>query len=128
MKKRFKIILGLFMLLFLSFNVFKLVQEDEMIIGVWVEESASFNDRWIIYENGYSEDFDENQIFDTYYWKINEVETPSGILISHLILTNTKDPTDNYHYEINTLNEERLVLVYQRPSGGLGKLTTYFRQ
>lgn len=129
MKTIFKLITGILILTILSFTVYQQFnQESELIVGTWVEESSSIENRWVFKSNLIINRYDDNTIYKTYTWQITEGETPSGLKISHLILTNTQDENDVYHYEINGLSEEKLVLVYQRPGGGLGKLTTYFKQ
>ena len=128
MKTAYKIITGILIFTALGFTTYQLNQEDQLIVGTWVEESTTTENRLVFYETGNLEDYYKNQISETYTWQITESQTPGGLIISHLILTNTEDPNDTYHYEINALSEERLVLVYQRPGGGIGKLTTYYKQ
>ena len=111
-----------------GFSSMKQQTETELIIGTWIEESSTFQDRIIIQNNGIYQEYDENAISDTYNWEITEKQTPSGLTLSYLILTNTQDANDVYEYEINALNNEILVLVYQRPDLGPGEPTTYIKQ
>ena len=105
----------------------QLNQEDQLIVGTWVSEDDT-SVQLVFTSDGLQKDIINGILLETYTWQITESQTPGGLIISHLILTNTEDPNDTYHYEINALSEERLVLVYQRPGGGIGKLTTYIRQ
>ncbi|RSK41774.1 hypothetical protein [Mangrovimonas spongiae] len=103
--------------------------EEELIVGTWhIEENPS--DYLFVVNNDYTATKEYGGDFETdyYSWQITESQTPSGLTVSHLILTNIANTDEQYDYEIDTLNNERLVLIYQRPGGGIGKLTTYLRQ
>lgn len=128
MKTAHKIITGILIFTALGFTTYQLSQEDQLIIGTWIEESTTIENRWVFESNNIINRYDNNTVYKSYIWQITESPTPSGLIISHLILTNTEDSNDTYHFEINTLSDEWLVLVYQRPGGGIGKLTTYIRQ
>lgn len=127
MKTAHKIITGILIFTALGFTTYQLSQEDQLIVGTWVSEDDA-NVQLIFTSDGLQKDIINGILLETYTWQITESPTPSGLIISHLILTNTEDSNDTYHFEINTLSEEWLVLVYQRPGGGIGKLTTYIRQ
>ena len=127
MKTAHKIITGILIFSALGFTTYQLNQEDQLIVGTWVSEDDT-SVQLVFTSDGLQKDIINGILLETYTWQITESQTPGGLIISHLILTNTEDPNDTYHYEINALSEERLVLVYQRPGGGIGKLTTYYKQ
>jgi hypothetical protein len=127
MKIAYKIITGILIFTALGFTTYQLNQEDQLIVGTWVSEDDT-SVQLVFTSDGLQKDIINGILLETYTWQITESQTPGGLIISHLILTNTEDPNDTYHYEINALSEERLVLVYQRPGGGIGKLTTYYKQ
>lgn len=126
MKTRVKKLLGLFIVIIvLGFTVFKTLQEDQLIVGTWVEVNSSFESRWVFYENGICEDYAENKIFETYNWTIETTspqcgqEVKTGGLFSYLKLVNVDDNSDVYCYEITNLGEEYLALWYL-PSSASG--------
>ena len=127
MKTIHKIITGILIFTALGFTTYQLNQEDQLIVGTWVSEDDT-SVQLVFTSDGLQKDIINGILLETYTWQITESQTPGGLIISHLILTNTEDPNDTCHYEINALSEERLVLVYQRPGGGIGKLTTYYKQ
>lgn len=122
-----EILIYLIILTFFGYSRLDYKKENELIIGTWIEVSSSVENRLVFYENGICEDYDENQIFETYKWEIIENTTQSGLSLYHLILINSEDTSDIYHYEINVLNEEIMIITYQIPEWGFGKPTTYLR-
>lgn len=102
--------------------------KEGLIIGTWVIEGLTLNNKWVINTDGTLQEYSGSLVDITYNWVITQGTTPSGLNISHLKITNVSDATDVYDFEIDALNDERMVLVYQRPSGGIAKRATYFRQ
>ena len=81
-----------FIILIAVFSSFALSQqqnEDDLIIGTWVEETTTIANRWVFSENGILQEYYQNQLDATYTWQITQSQTPSGLTISYLILTNT---------------------------------------
>lgn len=99
---------------------------EQKLIGTWVAEGTSFEDRWVIENNYTLKEYDADD-FTTYNWVANEGSAPSGVPFNTLEITNVDNPNDTYNYEINTLTNDKMILVYQR-SGGLGGLMTYHKQ
>lgn len=102
-------------------------QDNQLIIGTWVQEDDS-NIKMVFTADGLEKDYVNGELIDTFNWQITSGATPSGLTISHLILTNILDANDVSRFEINALNNDTLVLVFQRPGGGIGQMATYVRQ
>ena len=99
-------------------------QRETSIIDVWNPEGAAGVD-YIFSQNNLVIQIN-GQTYKTYYWAIFTGTTPSGLKISHLITENIQDPTDRYEYEIDIINNERMILVY---NNGIGlQRNLYFRQ
>ncbi len=103
-------------------------EDMRVLIGSWVAEGSSLDDKWVFQDNGKLKKYTNGVNDDTFNWSINNFMTPSGLIIKYLKTYNSIDLSEFYVYEINTLSDERLVLVYQRPGGGIGKLMTYIKQ
>jgi len=105
----------------------QLIQEfnyEAEIVGTWVAEGSSISNKWIFETSGVLSKYDNNNIYKKYNWTIT-----NGIHGVYLKIININDLTDIYNYEINALNNERLVLVYQRGNNmGIGKPAIHFRQ
>lgn len=130
LKQTHKII---FVLLLMSLFSFKAQQvqttnEDTLIVGTWVAEGNPTSYYSVYESNGIVKRYTDNTLSKTYNWSIVQSTTPSGLTIPYLKLINVNDSTDVYDYEINALNDEILVLVYQRGEGrGIAKPATYLR-
>ncbi|MTI89631.1 MAG: hypothetical protein FH748_16895 [Balneolaceae bacterium] len=100
---------------------------EELIQGTWVSEESSFQDRTVFKEDFTVESYIDNELYKTYTWSIEEGQTPSGLIEHSLTLININDSGDAYHYLIDTLTEERMVLEYMDPVGRISR-TAYARQ
>ena len=126
--KILSITLALCISLILSANYFlnPQINDPETIVGTWVAEGSSFENRWIYSEDHTVDRYYKNEIYKTYNWTIRELSTPSGKTGHELILTNVEKPDDHQNFFIDTLTDERLILVYNT---GIGlSRSTYFRQ
>lgn len=100
-----------------------------LLTGTWVIEGSTIDDKWVFNSDGTMQEYADNQVDISYSWVVLNSNTPSGIRISHLEIVNITDTSERYIYEINMLNEEKLVLVYQRGDNmGIGKPFTLFKQ
>lgn len=129
MKKIYKIIgITIFISSVLGFTIFKQQNQDNvLIIGTWAQEDDT-TIRMTFTADGLVKDYVNGELIDTNNWHITSENTPSGLTISHLILTNTLDVNDVSRFEINALNNETLVLVFQRPDGSIAQANSYTRQ
>jgi len=126
--KILSITLALCISLILSANYFlnPQINDPEIIVGTWVAEGSSFENRWIYSEDHTVDRYYKNEIYKTYNWTIRELTAPSGKTGHELILTNSENPDDQQNLLIDTLTDERLILVYNT---GIGlSRSTYFRQ
>jgi len=89
----------------------------EEIVGTWVAEGNSYENRWVYHEDNTLTNYYKNDVYKTYNWAIRDVSTPSGLTLRELILTNTENPDDEKNFQIETLTEERLILVYNTGVG-----------
>ncbi len=104
------IVVGL--LAILSFTIMQLSQEEEEIIGTWVN-TESVKSKWVFNTNGKCYDYYDNALTDTYTYSIREETSGNGKLKhSFLKLININDSTDEYEYEINALGEGKMSLDY----------------
>ena len=125
--KKFNLFTIAFSTLFLLSNIYLIsISAQEKIIGTWVAEGSSFENRWIYSEDHTVDKYYKNEIYKTYDWSIQEVSTPSGLTMHELILTNIENADDQQKFIIETLTEERLILVYNT-GVGLSR-STYIRQ
>ena len=86
-------------------------------MGTWVAEGNSYENRWVYHEDNTLTNYYKNDVYKTYNWAIRDVSTPSGLTLRELILTNTENPDDEKNFQIETLTEERLILVYNTGVG-----------
>ncbi len=101
-------------------------EEEQLIIGTWVGEGNTYNYRDVYHSNKTMTDYTEGGNTETYYWAIYTATTESGLKSSTLIVRNTQDPTDEWRYKIDVINNERMILVY---NNGIGlQRNLYFRQ
>ena len=130
--KKILLVAGVFMILLTAgYTFITLSPEEELIIGTWIPEGTTDDNRLVFKENGTVEDYDEDIIFATYYWTIYKETSPvCGEVVpvssnySYLREENVADPNDVYCYEIMALNNEILQLRYF----GKYKWTSYTRQ
>ena len=117
--KILSITLALCISLILSANYFlnPQINDPETIVGTWVAEGSSFENRWIYSEDHTVDRYYKNEIYKMYNWTIRELSTPSGKTGHELILTNVENPDDQQNFLIDTLTEERLILVYNTGVG-----------
>jgi hypothetical protein len=121
MLNRWKTTSGILFLIMLISN-----NTQEEIVGTWVAEGSSFENRWVYHAENTLTTYYKNNVYKTYNWSIREVSTPSGLTKRELVLINIENPDDQKNFIIDTLTEERLILVYNT-GVGLSR-NTYFRQ
>lgn len=97
-------------------------EAEDLIVGTWVAEGASFQDRVEFKQNGAYIEYSENGT-KNYMWQIYTETSESGLIISTL---RTEGAENNFGYEINSLSENRMVLVYM--NGGHLSRIPYERQ
>ena len=131
MKKYYKTI-GILVLALIIFGYNIILKQEQsyeqLIVGTWVEENGTYQNRYEFQENYMVTDYYKNQVYKTFTWQISPEPTPSGLTISYLILTNNEDPDDKYEYQIVGISNEEMRLQYQRSGWGPGKITLYIKQ
>jgi len=105
-----------------------LANYEALIVGTWVTEGNPTSYYSVYESNGIVKRYADNNLSATYNWTIIESTAPSGLKSYYLKLVNSTNSNETYTHDIDTLNDVRLRLVYQRPNGGLGKPSTSFRQ
>lgn len=116
-----------FSILFLVNSIYLISNSaQEEIVGTWVAEGSSYENRWVYSEDHTVDRYYKNEIYKTYDWTIRELSAPSGKTAHELILTNIENADDQQKFIIETLTEERLILVYNT-GVGLSR-STYIRQ
>lgn len=90
--------------------------DEEQIVGTWIAEDNP-NVKLVFTENGLQKDYINGELVATYYWTLEERHSPSGLTGNVLILTNVQDSDDVTEYMIDTLTDDRLVLVYNTGIG-----------
>jgi len=105
-----------------------LASHEALIVGTWVAEGNSIIHYSVYESNGIVKRYVDNNLYKTYNWTIIERIAPSGLKSYYLTLVNSTDSNETYTHDIDTLNDVKLRLVYQRPGGGLGKPAVYLRQ
>lgn len=98
----------------------------QKIIGIWVAEEDNWDYRNIYETNGTFIQYWGEDPTDVYQWQINTSTTESGVIVSELTIINVLDSSDRFDYFIDTLNDERMILVYQ--NGGHISRTLFFKQ
>lgn len=118
MKIKIKVLFVLSLVTVLGFSILNNPQENDLIVGVWVAEGNSLENRWAFGENRILTRYDENTIYKKYNWSI-ETTSPqcgqnvaTGNNFSYLKLVNLDDSNDKYCYEIFSLNEKILQIRY----------------
>jgi hypothetical protein len=99
---------------------------ENLVIGTWVLENEN-NIKIEFNTNQIKKDIVNSQIIEEYDYSIENEITNSGLKIYYLITQNINNPDEEFHYEIDTLTDERLILVYQLPNGGVGERLGYIR-
>jgi len=116
--KKLNLFLIAFSILFLFSSIYLISNSaQEEIVGTWVAEGSSYENRWVYHEDNTLTNYYKNGVYKTYNWAIRDVSTPSGLTLRELILTNTENPDDEKNFQIETLTEERLILVYNTGVG-----------
>ncbi len=100
---------------------------NQKILGSWIPEGSNFDNRLVFNNDGSAEKFSDGQLYINYTWSINE-ELVNGIPFNTLMLDEVGNSETTNRYEINTLKDNLLILVFQRPSGGISGLNKYFKQ
>jgi|AntDeeMinimDraft_4_1070355.scaffolds.fasta_scaffold03415_4 hypothetical protein len=93
-----------------------------LIVGVWLVEGASFQDRVEYNQNGTLIKYSENGN-EYCSWQVYTKTTESGLEISKLVV---QCGERNFNYSIDTLNDERMMLIYM--VGGHLSRNPYIRQ
>jgi hypothetical protein len=99
-------------------------QPDSLIVGTWKSNSGEVE--LVFTDDGLQKDYIDGELIATYNWTICEAATPSGLTMHELILTNIENADDQQNFLIDTLTDERLILVYNT-GVGLSR-STYMRQ
>jgi hypothetical protein len=100
-------------------------QEEQLIIGKWVNTE---NPGWIRSFDNYGKcyDYQNGILLDTYHYLIVRETSQNGKLkFSFLQITNVKNINDKFEYEINALTSSKLVLEY---TTGLRNNLLYFNK
>jgi|GEM_PF-2862822 len=93
-------------------------QTKELIVGSWIAEGASFSDRIVFENDGSMNEYSAEDSTLTYNWQIQTGTTPSGtIIISTLLLQNLNDLSEIIEFEVDTITEEEMVLVFDNGIG-----------
>ncbi|QTY25935.1 hypothetical protein [Flavobacterium sp. CS20] len=100
---------------------------NQKILGSWIPEGSNFDNRLVFNNDGSAEKFSDGQLYINYTWSINK-ELVNGVPFNTLILDEVGNSETTNRYEINTLKDNLLILVFQRPSGGISGLNKYFKQ
>lgn len=125
------LLIGISFILFsFSINYRDQVSENELIKGIWISQDDT---NWKIEfkEDGKCYWYYAGKQDDVYHYAISYtspqcgVEVPIGKKFSYLKLVNTLDPSDLYCYEINTLSNEYLTLMFV---GGLNMKIKVFKK
>jgi len=99
-------------------------QPDSLIIGTWKSNSGEVE--LVFTDDGLQKDYIDGELIATYNWTISELTAPSGKTGHELILKNVENPDNQQNFLIDTLTDERLILVYNT-GVGLSR-STYLRQ
>lgn len=100
--------------------------DKEQIIGTWIPEGSP-HIRLVFSSDGTLEKYkNDNELYKTYYWSIEKRQSPSGLTFNILHLKNIHDSNDKVKYLIDTISDNRLVLVYNTGVGP--SRTAYIRQ
>ena len=99
----------------LSIRLSAEAQPDSIIVGTWKSNSGEVE--LVFTDDGLQKDYIDGELIATYNWTICEVSTPSGLTMHELILTNIENADDQQKFIIETLTEERLILVYNTGVG-----------
>lgn len=123
LKTKKTIIITIILLAIYSFAIVQLNQEQEAIIGTWINTETP---QWkrVFSADGKSYDYYNNVLSNTYtYYITNEQSRNGKLTVSFLKLVNLKNTNDIYEYEINTLDSSKFVLEYL---GGSRSKLIYF--
>lgn len=132
--KKFKNAFTLICILFYSIcngqinnNTIDSTEEESLIVGTWVAENSTINDKWVFTSNNFLEEYTEGSLDITYTWSIFGVSN-SAVNSHYLEIINTNDFSEKYRYEISIVDNDKLTLIYQREDNmGISKPATYFR-
>ncbi|UJH66291.1 hypothetical protein [Allomuricauda sp. SCSIO 65647] len=110
-KKKYQAITIFTVLIFLSFSILPVTQDQQLIVGEWISIDDS---NWKLKFNnqGKCYDYYEGTLETTYYYTVTEKTASNGVVFSYLKLVNINDSSDVYNYEINALNRNNLALNY----------------
>lgn len=89
----------------------------QSILGTWKPKAEAFDYRWDYHTDGTLTMYDGNDPSKTYNWLIVTQTTSSGLLSSKLKITNVLNTEDCFNYEIDTLSDETLILVFNNGVG-----------
>lgn len=111
------ILISLFTLTIFSFTMINLTQEEEAIIGTWINtETPEW--KFEFKTDGKCYDYYNNQLEDTFSYSITQENSKNGKLtLSYLKLVNIKKSSEVMEYEINSLGENKMCLDYLGDKG-----------
>lgn len=91
--------------------------DEEQIVGTWIPEGSP-HVRLVFTSDGTLKKYkNDNELYKTYNWTMEERQSPSGLTFSILVLINVQDADDKIEYLVDTVSDDRLVLVYNTGIG-----------
>ncbi len=103
-------------------------EEESLIIGTWVAENSTISDKWVFTNDNILKEYTNDILDITYSWSLFG-NANSGVKSHYLEITNTNDISEKYKYEISIVDDDKLILIYQRENDmGIGKPIIYNKQ
>ncbi len=120
MKNSLKLLI-LLVLISVSLMAISAINQDDpaqKIIGTWIAEGSTFNQRDVYKSNGIYESYFENKIDKTYRYSLSKEKSVDGTLtFDVLTLTNINDSDDVYIYVIDALTDKVMRLEWEERPG-----------
>ena len=110
------ILLGVIFSALISFTMLQ-TKEIDIIVGTW-KPKGSPNNSWVFTSDGKCYQYSATDVTDVYNYSISTTSPQCGYAVnvgpnfSYLKLINVNNAEDIYCYEITTLNNEFLALIY----------------
>lgn len=101
--------------------------EQQLVVGTWVDVENP-NVKMVFLSNGVQNWYTYGELFESNYWQINSSQTPSGLTISHLTLTNIQDSSDKSVFEIDGIDETEMGLIPQVSGRGPVQHSLFIKQ
>lgn len=109
------------LLLAISLVSFKFLNQDnpaKQIIGTWIAERATINERRFYKSNGICKTFIKNKLYKTYRYTLTQEKSLDGTLtFDVLTLTNINDSEDVYDYTIDAMTDSIMRLEWSKRPG-----------